>query len=378
MDHHPGPAGDARASAFPPHSTPPFEAPDPSSASEPSSLASTPGEKQSSPRSDGPGRPSAAPDREFAVLGASDVPGAADPVTRLSLDALVEAAAETAREGGGQARLMTAARAARRPTAATTGAAAPYAARVAAMDALLASAEPGDWSVRIVEGWTLQQLVAHLAATDSLVAAAIGAPVAGPAVAADEVLSRTADMLAFVAGQTPERTRADWRLQADAICRHAASMEPSTMIAPGGLGFPVADHLLARMLETWIHTDDAAAVLGRPLPLPLDGHIHPTADFCARLLPWTMLLSGVEGGDRSIRLTLTGPGGGVWHVPLDVARPAVPDDGSPVQAAITCDAVAFCFLLGGRGAPATFPAEVEGDAGLAREVLRTAPALSGP
>ncbi|MGW4637400.1 maleylpyruvate isomerase family mycothiol-dependent enzyme [Sphaerisporangium sp. NPDC004334] len=373
MDHHSGPSGDPSGPATSSTSSTSSAQPTPPSTSSTSATSST-RHGPPVPASHGEAADGHAP-APGGELGAYGVPVASDPVTRLSLDALVEAAADA--PGGALSRLMTAARSARRP-AATTGVAAPYAARVAAMDALLASAAPADWSARIVEGWTLQQLIAHLAATDSLVADAIGAPVAGPAVASQEVLARTADMIAFAAGQDPERTRADWRLQAEAICAHAASMDPATVIAPGGIGFPVSDHLLARMLETWIHTDDTAAVLGRPLPLPLDGHIHPTADFCARLVPWTMLLSGMQGGDRAIRLTLTGPGGGAWHVPLDVARPAVPDDGSPVQAAITCEAVAFCFLLGGRGAPAEFPAEVEGDAGLVRDVLHAAPALSGP
>jgi uncharacterized protein (TIGR03083 family) len=304
-----------------------------------------------------------------------EIPGTSDPVTRLRLDALVEASAEP--PPGALGRLLTATRSARRP-ALTTGFAASYAGRVAAMESLLGSASPADWSQKIVEGWTLQQLVAHLAATDSLVAAAIGAPVAGPPLAANEVLSRTADMIAFADGQPPERTRADWRAQADAICERAGSMEAATPIAPGGVSFPVSDHLLARMLETWIHTEDAATVIGLPLPRPTSEHLHQTADFCARLLPWTMLFSGVDGGGRAVRLTLTGPGGGTWHIPLDVTRTAVPDEGSPVDAEITCDVVAFCFLLGGRGAPATFPADLQGDTALARDVLETAPAMSGP
>ncbi|MDH2424223.1 maleylpyruvate isomerase family mycothiol-dependent enzyme [Sphaerisporangium sp. TRM90804] len=303
------------------------------------------------------------------------VPGTSDPVTRLTLDALVEAAPEP--PAGTLSRLLAAARSAR-PPASAAGFAAPYAARVAAMDALLASAPPEGWSREIVEGWRLQELVAHLAATDSLVAAQMGAPVAGPPVDANDVLGRTAGMIAFVRGQTPEETRADWRGQAEAICGRAASMDPATPVEPGGLSFAIADHLLARMLETWIHTQDAATVLGLSLPRPLPGHIRPTADFCARLLPWTMLLSGMDAGGRALRLTLTGPGGGVWHVPLDVGATAVPDDGSPADAAITAEVAAFCFLLGGRGAPATFPAEVEGDAALARDVLTSAPALSGP
>jgi uncharacterized protein (TIGR03083 family) len=309
------------------------------------------------------------------VARRDEIPGTSDPVARLTLDAFTEAVAEA--PSGVRTRLLEAARSARRP-AATRGFVASYAGRVAAMDALLASASPDDWSRKIVEGWTLHQLVAHLAATDSLVAAIIGAPVAGPPLAANEVLSRTADMIAFAGGRSPQLTRADWRAQADAICERAASMEAATQIAPGGVGFPVSDHLLARMLETWIHTDDAAKAIGLSLPLPVTEHIHPTAGFCARLIPWTMLFSGMDGGGRAVRLTLTGPGGGAWHVPLDVSRTAVPDDGSPAQAEITCDAVAFCFLLGGRGAPATFPAVIEGDAGLARDVLLAAPAMSGP
>ncbi|MEU8269219.1 maleylpyruvate isomerase family mycothiol-dependent enzyme [Sphaerisporangium sp. NPDC049002] len=303
------------------------------------------------------------------------IPGTPDPFTRLSLDMM--SVAVDGPPHGSLARLLAAARSARRP-AVVTGFAASYAGRVAAMDALLASASPGDWSRKIVEGWTLQQLVGHLAATDSLVAAAIGAPVAGPPLAANDTLGRTADMIAFVDGLTPERTRAEWRAQAEAICERAATMEPATPVDPGGMSFPVSDHLLARMLETWIHTHDAATVIGLSLPRPLSEHLHPTADFCARLLPWTMLLSGVDGGGRAVRLTLTGPGGGAWHVPLDVARTAVPDDGSPAHAELTCDVVKFCFLLGGRGTPATIPAGVAGDAALARDVLEAAPALSGP
>ncbi|RCG30468.1 maleylpyruvate isomerase family mycothiol-dependent enzyme [Sphaerisporangium album] len=304
-----------------------------------------------------------------------EIPGTSDPVTRLSLDVLAEAASTP--PPGALARLLPAARSAR-PPAPAAGFAAPFAARVAAMDALLASATPADWAQKIVEGWTLQELVAHLAATDGLVANAIGAAVAGPPLAADEVLSRTADMIAYTGGRRPEETRVEWRAQAETICARAAAMEPGTPIAPGGIQFPVSDHLLARMLETWIHTDDAATVIGLPLPLPLAAHIHPTADFCARLIPWTMLLSGVDGGERSVRLTLTGPGGGAWHVPLSVARVAAPDDGAPSDAQITCDVVEFCFLLGGRGTPEAFAARIEGDEGLAREVLRCAPALSGP
>lgn len=91
-------------------------------------------------------------------------------------------------------------------------------------------------------------------------------------------------------------------------------------------------------------------------------------------MPWTLLFSGVEAAGRTLRLTLTGEGGGEWRVPLGagLAAPGEPDTH------ITADVVGFCFLLGGRGEPETFQAEVAGDAALAATILRAAPALSGP
>ncbi|WP_433431115.1 maleylpyruvate isomerase family mycothiol-dependent enzyme [Nonomuraea sp. CA-141351] len=295
-----------------------------------------------------------------------------DPVERLYLDAMMEDPEVPVRSSRPQ--LLAGARARRRPAAPTAPWAEPYAGRVAAMDALLTSAEDDDWSRVIVEGWTLQELVAHLAAKDGLLAAAVGAPVLGPPIGATDSLGRTSDVQAYERTRSPEQTRRDWRAQADALCRHLADLPPTTPAALDGMEVPVRDQILARCLETWIHTADAAQTARIRLPDPVAGHIRPTADLCARLLPWTMLISGLDGSGRTLHLTLTGAGGGEWQVPLGVedAGPGTPD------AHITADVVTFCFLLGGRGDPAEFPAHVEGDLSLARDVLTTAPSLSGP
>ncbi|MEV0199214.1 maleylpyruvate isomerase N-terminal domain-containing protein [Nonomuraea sp. NPDC050691] len=174
--------------------------------------------------------------------------------------------------------------------------------------------------------------------------------------------------------RSPEQTRRDWRAQADALCRHLAALAPETPATLDGMETAVRDQVLARTLETWIHADDAARAARLRLPHPVPEHIQPTADLCARLLPWTMLVSGLDGSGRALHLTLTGPGGGEWHVPLGVAD----TDAREPEARITADVVEFCFLLGGRGEPESFAAQLEGDLGLARDVLRTAPALSGP
>ncbi|RSM97545.1 hypothetical protein DMB42_45705 [Nonomuraea sp. WAC 01424] len=295
-----------------------------------------------------------------------------DPVERIYLDALMEDPAVPA--GSLRPQLLAGARARRRPAVPTAEWARPYAGRVAALDALLASAVDDDWSRVIVEGWTLQELVAHLAAKDGLLAASVGAPVLGPPMAARDAAGRTADVQAYERARSPEQTRRDWRAQADALCRHLAAVDPATPATVDGMESVVRDHILARCLETWVHTGDAARMAEIRLPDPVPEHIRPTADLCARLLPWTMLFSGLDGSGRTLRLTLTGAGGGEWLLPLGVADtgPGTPD------AHVTADVVAFCFLLGGRGEPDGFPAELSGDLALARDVLTSAPALSGP
>ncbi|GAA0431511.1 hypothetical protein Acor_04340 [Acrocarpospora corrugata] len=290
---------------------------------------------------------------------------------RLYLDTLAEA---TDQVPVSRARLLAAATSRRRPAPDVPAWAAPYAGRVAALDALLGSVER--WDQVIVEGWTLQELVAHLAAKDSLLAASLGAPVLGPPIGGNDGLVRTRELQDFERERQPGETRRFWRDQADALCARLPEADPDRVIDPGGTPFAVRDHLLARMLETWIHTDDAATFNGVRLPHPVAKHIHPTADFCARLVPWTMLLSGFEAAARSVRLTLTGPGGGDWHIPLDVSRVAEAYQGESTDVALSCDVVGFCFLLGGRGEG--FAWDVTGDGGLAADLLTAAPALSGP
>jgi uncharacterized protein (TIGR03083 family) len=301
-----------------------------------------------------------------------------DPLERLYLDALAESAPRP--RGSLRLTVLAGARASRRPVPRTTPWAAPYASRVAAMDAVLAEAADDDWSRIIVEGWTLQELVAHLAAKDGLVAAQVGAPVLGPPITAGDSLGRTAEVQAHERGRSPVETRRAWRDQADALCRHLIEVDPATPVTLDSVPVPITDQMLARSLETWIHADDAAQVAGLTMPSPVADQLHPMADLCARLLPWTMLVSGIDGTGRTVRVTLTGPGGGHWLVPLGVADAPGPreDADTPAEAHITADVRAFCFLLGGRGAPETFPADIAGDLDLARQVLQTAPALSGP
>ncbi|WP_283132779.1 maleylpyruvate isomerase N-terminal domain-containing protein [Rhizohabitans arisaemae] len=170
----------------------------------------------------------------------------------------------------------------------------PYAARVAALDSLLGSLATDDWARVILEGWTVQDLIAHLTAVDGLVAATLGARVVGPPISGDDRLARTAVMIVDSHGRPPERTRDDWWGQAGSLCERVGASGPQLadqIVGVGGFRLSVQDHLASRALETWIHTEDIAAVLGRALSSPDDVHLRPMTDareFC-------FLVSGRSG-----------------------------------------------------------------------------------
>jgi uncharacterized protein (TIGR03083 family) len=277
---------------------------------------------------------------------------------------------------GSLARLRAAAQVRRRPAIATPEYAAPYAAQVAALDLLLSDLAPADWHRTAAYGeLTVRDLVAHLAATDGLVAAGLGLPVQPPVGPGEKLAARTAAVLRFERGRPAERTRRSWRAQADAVCRSLVGHpSPRTVTVALGRPFPLTDALTARAFETWIHGEDIAAATGRPAVPPLPEHVHPMADFAARLLPRVISRRIAPPHDRYVRLHLTGAGGGTWTVPLD---PAVTIPAAVLPAAVVAlDVVEFCRLASDRRDPGRIAVEIQGDTALAREFLAAVPAMA--
>jgi uncharacterized protein (TIGR03083 family) len=267
---------------------------------------------------------------------------------------------------------------ARRP-AARADAGAGYAAWVHRFDALLQDLTPEQWRRRVVHGWSVQDLVAHLSATDELLAAQL-APVPaaapeGPA-EADAALParRSAAAIDEHRGRPPERTRTAWRAQADRLLRDAA--RPAALDRPVRLSDPRLPRqplrvaIVQRLFETWIHTDDVRGALGGPPVPPGVEHAALIVAFGVGLLPAAVRLLGGDQPAGSVRLVLTGPAGGDWTLPLGTGGPA-----STPAATVTMDAVEFCYLLGNRRDPGSVAHTVEGDPDLAAKLLRAAATL---
>ncbi|RSM42782.1 MDMPI N domain containing protein [Actinoplanes sp. ATCC 53533] len=276
---------------------------------------------------------------------------------------------------GSLARLRAAAPGRRRPATATAAYAAPYAAQVAALDLLLSDLAPEDWRLTAYGDLSVRDLLAHLAATDGLVAAGLGLPVQPPVAPGEKPATRTAAVLRFEQGWSPEQTRRSWRAQADAVCRSLAGRpSPGTATVTLGRPLPLADALAARAFETWIHGEDIAAATGRPAFPPLPEHVHPLADLAARVLPRVAARRLAPPHDRHVRLHLTGAGGGTWTVPLDPAT-TVPAAARPA-AVVTLDVVEFCRLAADRREPGRIAVEIRGDTALARDFLAAVPTLA--
>nr|WP_222108746.1 maleylpyruvate isomerase family mycothiol-dependent enzyme [Streptomyces cupreus] len=258
----------------------------------------------------------------------------------------------------------------RRPAAPRTAAhAAPYAAAVRGLRALLPEAE-GRWATPVVHDWDVHATVAHLLAADEALAGRLGIAARVPASVLpqdtrweDAWNRRTADVIAHEHGRTPEETVADWAAQADALlatpeARDGELAARAEMLM--GIRLPIADHFVVRAFETWIHTDDIGRALGLVVPPPPEEHLERLVRLAVRVL-------GLALGPDAAPVLFSVSGGEQW---------VLGSADEPVQAELALDPVDFCLLVGGRCTPEEVPRGATGDAAAVRNVLETAASLA--
>jgi DNA-directed RNA polymerase specialized sigma24 family protein len=317
-----------------------------------------------------------------------------------------------------RAALLASALAHRPATAATPAYAAPFAAWTAVVDRVLAELRIRDWDRPTGDdGRTPREVVARLAGLNAALAAAIGIPVArtlaragadtpaqgiiragvslsGGAVGDPVAGPPRAETAGRAARPGPGGTRSaslwpavvwpplvwppvllwrTWHDGARGLCAWLAGREPSTAgLSVDALGWtaPVADHLTARLLGTWIDGGTLAAAAGVPIP-PLGLPELRAATHLA--LGRLREPNGPAGAVRPLLLTLTyrdglpgrpgpaaaGPAPGAgrtasvlgsWPVSLGGAEASQEPTGPGAEVCV--DAVDFCLLATGRRTPA--------------------------
>ena len=116
------------------------------------------------------------------------------------------------------------------------------------------------------------------------------------------------------------------------------------------------------MFEIWTHDEDIRRATGRPPAPPDPARLRRMSRIAVPSLPFGMAMSGLEGGGRTVRVVLTGAGGGTWDQALDLG--AGPGH---AEATVVVDVVDYCRLAARRVTPAQLDAVIEGDHELAQQ-----------
>ena len=226
--------------------------------------------------------------------------------------------------------------------------------------------EPGWEGPTRCEGWTVADVVLHLAQTNEMAwASATGQfatsleTLAGGTGPAGSVEDGAGLMVAKERGQPWAVVRDRWRASVDALDAALRQCDPHQRVM--WVAGELSSRTLAttRLAETWIHTGDVAAGLGVDVP-PTDRLWHVTR------LAWRTLPYAFAGAGRAlagpVAFELVGASGAAWDfVPDDEALTVIRGDGTDL-----------CLVAARRADPSEVDLRGEGpDAEAVLQLVRT-------
>jgi uncharacterized protein (TIGR03084 family) len=184
------------------------------------------------------------------------------------------------------------------------------AAEHAQLDAVLAALEPHQWAApSACAGWTVTDVVIHLAQTEEfVVATASGAPsfARDDDTPLDDLVERMVDADRAL---TAEAVFGRWRRASAAAVASLRERPPTDRLAWAAA--PLSPRTLAttRIAEHWAHAHDIAGPLG--IAYPDTARLRHIAWLGHRTLPYAFAIAGEAGGP--VRCELTGPDGRTWR-----------------------------------------------------------------
>lgn len=210
------------------------------------------------------------------------------------------------------------------------------AAEYAQLDAMLAGLTAAQWAhPSAAAGWSVADVVLHLAQTDELARASI----AGDNAALErggQVDAAADDLVAAQRGMAPGELLARWRAAALPLPDALRAVPKGTRLSWVAGPLSAATLATTRIAEHWAHAYDITAPLG--IAYPDTARIRHIAWLGHRTLPYAFAAEGLEGGP--VYCTLTAPNGETWTY----GDPAAPST-------ITGPAADFCRVGARRLAP---------------------------
>lgn len=232
-----------------------------------------------------------------------------------------------------------------------------------------------DWDVPALPGWTVRDVLAHLAHLESE-AAEMEQP-AGGRVEVEAKRNQPMPTAVTEAGVDARRGRSAAELLAEfetACARRRQLLAEAGLSDPGApalglageLGWDIGTWLRNRPIDLWVHEQDIRTATGRPMTTTGAGAAHVSA-LMERIFPMT--LRRLPEGTRVVA-RISGPQGRVLTARVGEdgrAAPFDPSEGSDVT--LDMDDATWLRLTGGRLDPAAAEVAVTGDEDLAATVL---------
>ena len=236
--------------------------------------------------------------------------------------------------------------------------------QVSALDTTLDTLPSSAWPMMTDAAWTVHQLVAHLVTVEEYFGSVLGFwDYDIPEGTEADHRAMTEAAIAQRITRAPTDTVAEWRTH---VRRLLDAVGDGSRLAPQvtfhALAMSPRNVFVLRAFELWTHHDDIRRSLGRPLTEPPAADLRLMSSLAVRSTPLGLILAGRNHVDRSVRVVLTGDGGGTWVVGYGANPPAEPDT------TFLVDAVDFCRMAAHRLTIDELAIDVDGDRDFANDV----------
>jgi uncharacterized protein (TIGR03084 family) len=198
------------------------------------------------------------------------------------------------------------------------------------LEAILADLSPADWATESgAPGWTVRDVVVHLAQTEEAVTAtgSAGDGLGGGSAVEPGAMDRIMDQLVQADDAPAGEVFARWRAARRAALATLRAADPGARLSWAATPLKPATLATTRLAEHWAHGLDITGPLG--IPFPDTDRLRHIAWLAHGTLPYAFRFSGQEPHD--VYCELTAPDGDTWRF----GRPEA-------DSTITGSAGAFC------------------------------------